>query len=127
MLIALAGSLCQCSKCWPVMNLDSVHLDSYSRLTFLQGILDQADFYAGSPTEDDGPPAQPDTKVMDVNLNGVIWSTYLAIHYFRKNKNGAGKLAMTSSTAGIYQTGEVPLYAAAKHGVRPLFRLSNQD
>ncbi|UPL02906.1 hypothetical protein LCI18_013840 [Fusarium solani-melongenae] len=35
----------------------------------------------------------------------------------RKNVSKAGSLVMTSSTAGIYAISEVPLYAAAKHGV----------
>ncbi|KAH0827733.1 15-hydroxyprostaglandin dehydrogenase (NAD(+)) [Fonsecaea pedrosoi] len=86
------------------------------------GILDREDFCAPSEASgDDGPP-RPDVLVIDVDLYGVVWSTYLALHYFRKNASKAGKLAMTSSSAGIYACSEIPLYAAAKHGIIGLAR-----
>jgi 15-hydroxyprostaglandin dehydrogenase (NAD) len=79
--------------------------------------LDRVDFCQPVDTEDDGTPPQPDTLVIDVDLIGIIWSSYLALNYFRKNASGGGKLVMTSSSAGIYAISEIPLYAAAKHGV----------
>jgi 15-hydroxyprostaglandin dehydrogenase (NAD) len=82
-----------------------------------QGILDRADFCAPAQETEQGAPIQIDTAVIDVNLYGAVWSSYLALHYFRKNASKAGKLVMTSSTAGIYAVAEVPLYAASKHGV----------
>ncbi|KAI8942465.1 hypothetical protein NX059_000533 [Plenodomus lindquistii] len=84
--------------------------------------MDRADFCAKAEEAEDGTPVLIDTSVLDVVLNGCIWSSYLALHYFRKNASGAGKLVMTSSTAGIYAVSEVPLYAAAKHGVVGLAR-----
>ena len=83
----------------------------------MQGILDREDFCAPAKVSGDDSPPQPDKLVIDVDLHGVIWSSYLALHYFRKNASKAGKLAMTSSSAGIYACSEIPLYAAAKHGV----------
>ncbi|KAJ4990941.1 15-hydroxyprostaglandin dehydrogenase [Stagonosporopsis vannaccii] len=86
------------------------------------GILDRADFCAAAEEAKDGIPLPIDTSVVDIDLYGIIWSSYLALHYFRKNNSKAGKLVMTSSTAGIYAISEVPLYAAAKHGVIGLAR-----
>lgn len=65
----------------------------------------------------DGAPEKPDTAVLDICLTAVIYSSYLALHYFRKNATKAGLLVMTSSTAGIYAAPGVSVYGAAKHGV----------
>ncbi|KAH7087752.1 hypothetical protein FB567DRAFT_470286, partial [Paraphoma chrysanthemicola] len=97
----------------------------WGRLDFVfanAGILDRADFCAATDKNSDEPPPKPDTMVVDIDLTGVIWSSYLSLHYFRKNGPVGGKLAMTSSSAGIYVTSEVPLYAAAKHGIIGLAR-----
>lgn len=67
-------------------------------------------------TSSGGPP-KPDTLVIDVCLYGVVWTAYLALHFFRKNESKAGKLVMAASFAGIYPTSSAPLYSAAKHGV----------
>jgi 15-hydroxyprostaglandin dehydrogenase (NAD) len=85
--------------------------------TKTQGILDRADFCQPADDVKNGAPLQPDTMVVDIDLLGIVWTSYLALHYFRKNVSKGGKLVMTSSTAGIYAVGELPLYAAAKHGV----------
>lgn len=105
-------SVCQCGN--PLQLYCSL-IDSSN--TKLQGILDRVDFCQPVNTEGDGTPPQPDTLVMDVDLIGIIWSSYLALNYFRKNASRGGKLVMTSSSAGIYAISEIPLYAAAKHGV----------
>ncbi|OAL39413.1 hypothetical protein AYO20_01283 [Fonsecaea nubica] len=77
------------------------------------------DFYRGAPQE-------PDSLVIDVDLKGVIWSSYLALHFFRKNPEKGGKLAMTSSSAGLYSAPDVSLYSAAKYGVVGLARSLGQ-
>lgn len=71
-----------------------------------------------STPENQLPPPTLSLLSMEVCLNGVIFSTYLAMHYMRQNphKNG-GSIIMTSSAAGIYPSCQLPLYAAAKHGV----------
>lgn len=79
--------------------------------------MERADFCAPATETANGVPPRPDTTVIDVDFHGVVWSSYLALHYFRKNASKGGSLVMTSSTAGIYAISEVPLYAAAKHGV----------
>lgn len=82
------------------------------------GIGDRIDFYAPA-TEllANGAPKKPDSLVVDICLYGCIWASYLAMHYFRMNPDGAGKIVMTSSMCGIYVGDSIPLYTAAKHGV----------
>jgi 15-hydroxyprostaglandin dehydrogenase (NAD) len=86
------------------------------------GIGDRIEFL--KPVEEDasGAPPKPDAAVIDVCLYGVVYSAYLAFHFFRKNPSKTGKLVMTSSMAGIYPAGSIPLYGAAKHGVVGLTR-----
>ncbi|KAL3473176.1 hypothetical protein BJX99DRAFT_261606 [Aspergillus californicus] len=86
------------------------------------GILDRSNFVAPEEEFAYGAPRQPDTLVLDVNLVGVVWSSYLALHYFRKNGVQGGKLVMTSSSAGIYAIPEISLYAATKHAIIGLAR-----
>lgn len=78
--------------------------------------MERADFCAPATETVNGAPPRPDTTVIDVDFYRVVWSSFLALHYFRKNASKGGSLVMTSSTAGIYAISEVPLYAAAKHG-----------
>jgi 15-hydroxyprostaglandin dehydrogenase (NAD) len=86
------------------------------------GIGDRIDFL--KPVEEDtsGAPPKPDAVVIDICLYGVVYSAYLALHFFRKNPSKTGKLVMTSSMAGIYPAGSISLYGAAKHGVVGLTR-----
>lgn len=87
------------------------------------GIGDRIDFFAPAKEFlENGAPVKPDTLVVDICLNGCIWASYLALHYFRLNPDGAGKIAMTSSMCGIYVGEQIPLYTAAKHGVVGLTR-----
>lgn len=91
------------------------------------GIGDRIDFT--KPVEEDasGAPPKPDVLVIDICLYGVVYSSYLALHFFRKNPSKTGKLVMTSSMAGIYPAGSIPLYGAAKHGVVGLTRSLAQN
>jgi 15-hydroxyprostaglandin dehydrogenase (NAD) len=91
------------------------------------GIGDRIDFL--KPVEEDasGAPPKPDVMVIDICLYGVVYSAYLALHFFRKNESKSGKLVMTSSMAGIYPAGTIPLYGAAKHGVVGLTRSLAQN
>ena len=84
------------------------------------------DFYEPKEELPNGGPPHPNLLVLDVCFTAVVWTSYLALHYFRKNKSGSGKLVMTSSEAGLYPSGGNPLYASAKAGVReaPMLSLS---
>ncbi|KIW24613.1 uncharacterized protein PV07_10318 [Cladophialophora immunda] len=86
------------------------------------GIGDRIEFCSPMPEGPNGAPPKPDTLVVDICLYGVIWTGYLALHFFRKNPSKAGKLVFTSSLAGVYPAAPVPLYGAAKHGVIGLVR-----
>lgn len=66
-------------------------------------------------------------EVIQVCLEGVINSCYLALHYFRKNANRSGKIVSTSSMAGLYPSTGLPLYTAAKHGVSSGTSLIQRD
>ncbi|KAI2620655.1 3-beta-hydroxysteroid dehydrogenase [Hypomontagnella submonticulosa] len=86
------------------------------------GIMERGKFFERH--EKSLPPPEPDELSIDVNLKGVIKTSYLAQHYFRANANG-GKdctLVMTSSIAGIYPQAITPLYAAAKAGILNFMR-----
>lgn len=70
-------------------------------------------------------PVEPNLKIMDVNLSGVIYSVKLAIHYMSKNElsgSSRGSIICTASNAGLYPFPVSPLYAAAKSGVIGLVR-----
>ena len=67
------------------------------------GIGDKSNFYA--PATDFLPtlpniPAKPNELVMDVCLNAMVESAYLALHFFRQNPSKAGKIVFTSSMCG---------------------------
>jgi 15-hydroxyprostaglandin dehydrogenase (NAD) len=80
------------------------------------GIGDRINFYAQQEDREDGTPPKPNMSVIDIDLYGPIYCAWLAMHYFRKNQDKVGKLVFTSSMAGIYTGGGVPLYSAAKSG-----------
>ncbi|KUI53238.1 15-hydroxyprostaglandin dehydrogenase [NAD(+)] [Cytospora mali] len=74
---------------------------------------------------EDDEPREPNLKVMDVDLTGVIYSVKLAIHYLNKNTltgPSRGSIICTASNAGLYPFPVSPLYAAAKAGVIALVR-----
>ncbi|OAG42900.1 hypothetical protein AYO21_02851 [Fonsecaea monophora] len=87
------------------------------------GILDRTDFSAPAPEDDStGAPPKPDVLTVDVCLYGAIWSSYLALHFFRKSPDRTGRLVITSSQGGIYPTPLAPLYGCAKTGIVGLVR-----
>jgi NAD(P)-dependent dehydrogenase (short-subunit alcohol dehydrogenase family) len=74
-----------------------------------------------------GPPRYPETpveqwsRIVDINLRGVILGTQLGIEAMRKR--GGGAIVQTASLAGIIGFGPDPVYAATKGGV-VMFTLS---
>lgn len=86
----------------------------------------------GSPSLDLTPPV-PTHKAIDVNLTGEWYSTYLCFHYMqlKSQTNGAAdgaiagskkSIVMISSLAGYVDYPNNSAYAAAKFGVRGLWR-----
>ncbi|KAI1087094.1 3-beta-hydroxysteroid dehydrogenase [Rostrohypoxylon terebratum] len=98
---------------------------SEGRLDFVfanAGVMEKGKFF--ETHQFSSPPPEPDESSIDVNLKGIIKTSYLAQHYFRANVNGAKDcvLIMTSSIAGIYPQAITPLYAAAKAGILNFMR-----
>ncbi|KAG6900727.1 hypothetical protein C0993_003753 [Termitomyces sp. T159_Od127] len=80
-----------------------------------------------------GKPVKPDTRTIDVNLFGVIYTTHLALHYLnvkRAARDDTLKAVVLIGSMGPQQTPEaswlgIPhgaMYAASKHGVLGLMR-----
>jgi 15-hydroxyprostaglandin dehydrogenase (NAD) len=78
--------------------------DEWARLDFVfsnAGIPDRMNFYAPATSLlPNGAPAKPNELVIDVCLNAMVYSAYLALHYFRQNQSKAGKIVFTSSMCG---------------------------
>lgn len=84
---------------------------------------------ANDPPSLDHDPTEPSTLVVDINLDGVIKSTHLALHYFRlpaassehSPSTSKKNLILCASLAGYidYPSSE---YCISKFGVRGLFR-----
>ncbi|OAL26894.1 hypothetical protein AYO20_09927 [Fonsecaea nubica] len=84
------------------------------------GTGDRTQFFADAKETENGAPPAPDLLAIDVCLIGVFYSSYLALHYFKKNPDRKGKLIMTSSSTGIHAHYMFPAYSASKHGMRIL-------
>lgn len=72
-------------------------------------------------------PTAPDTSVLDVNFQGVYNTTYLALHYFRRDlaKSGVVRLKQILYICSILAYIEAPLnlsYCGSKHAIRGMFR-----
>ncbi|RDB25508.1 5'-hydroxyaverantin dehydrogenase [Hypsizygus marmoreus] len=72
----------------------------------------------------DGKPVKPNTKTIEVNLLGTLYTTHLALHYLELNRvpgtlKSVVLLGSMASWAGIPQGS---LYAASKHAVLGLMR-----
>ncbi|KAJ5955385.1 hypothetical protein N7501_009664 [Penicillium viridicatum] len=100
--------------------------NQHKRLDFVfanAGMVERSNFYALLDAEEgqaDAPPKEPvDLLPIDVDLKGVILTTYLAQHYFRHSphKGQGASLVMTASCCGLYPSFYCPLYTAAKSGV----------
>ncbi|KAJ5758098.1 Glucose/ribitol dehydrogenase [Penicillium nucicola] len=82
------------------------------------GAAEYTDFFP--PTSETGIPPEPDVSIVDVNLKGVLYTSYLAIHYFRQSPEetkGERDLILTSSIGGLYPCVLTPVYSATKHAL----------
>lgn len=96
----------------------TIFISGGHRLDFVfanAGVIERTKFYAKHPDGPDAPPRLDQTSV-DVDLKGVVWTTYLALHYFRQSpeKGKGSSLVMTASCGGLYPSYYSPLYSAAK-------------
>lgn len=76
-----------------------------NRLDFLAanaGIADKQSLYqTDEPLDEDGVPLPMNLKTMEVDLDAVLQGVWLFKHYARKNEKKGGKIAITSSAAGL--------------------------
>ncbi|KAH7371119.1 hypothetical protein BKA66DRAFT_470186 [Pyrenochaeta sp. MPI-SDFR-AT-0127] len=82
------------------------------------GVGERFDFYV-SVSDDDASSPPPDlNKIIGIDLNSVVNTSYLAKHFMAKNGlDGIKSLILNASIAGIYPVPFCPIYTAAKHGV----------
>lgn len=77
------------------------------------GVIEKVDFYERHPAG--SPPPELDQFVIGVNLQSVINTAYLALHYFRQCKDVSNRsIILTGSVGSLYPTFSIPMYAAAK-------------
>jgi NAD(P)-dependent dehydrogenase (short-subunit alcohol dehydrogenase family) len=69
-------------------------------------------------------PPEPPTSVMNVNLTGTYYTTFLALHYFRTHPSATStkQLIFISSLLAYIEAPLVLDYNASKHGVRGFWR-----
>ncbi|CAG8236552.1 unnamed protein product [Penicillium olsonii] len=82
------------------------------------GIAGYDDHYAEQ--SDTGIPPKPDLSVVDINMNGALYTSYLAMHYFRRSPEstkGDRHMVFTSSIGGLYPCALGPVYSSTKHAL----------
>jgi len=85
-------------------------------LTVIQGFGDAQDFSRALPELSNGAPPRPNTLTVDVCVTGVIYTAYIALHYFMKAPSRHGSLILQSCVNGLWENLRLVLYSAAKHG-----------
>ncbi|KAJ5824064.1 hypothetical protein N7447_006404 [Penicillium robsamsonii] len=81
------------------------------------GRADHVNFFAGCET---GIPPDPGSEIVDINVNGALYTSYLAMHYFRRSPEstkGHRNLILTSSIGGLYPCMLTPVYSSTKHAL----------
>ena len=94
----------------------------HSKLDFVfanAGVIERTNFYStpqAGTSRDVCPPPEPDLLSIDADLKGVIFTAYLAQHYFHHSSHSGrdSSLVMTASCGGLYPSFYSPLYSAAK-------------
>jgi hypothetical protein len=82
-------------KCYPAGSC-FFPISLFELLTTVQGFGDAQDFSRALPALPNGAPPRPNTLTVDVCLTGVIYTAYIALHYFRKVPFEAWQLDSTS-------------------------------
>ncbi|KAL3471083.1 hypothetical protein BJX99DRAFT_250709 [Aspergillus californicus] len=104
-----------------VFNAFSAVWERYGRLNFVfanAGVMEGSSFYSLSPDNAGGL-----DSTININLTGVIFTSHVALHFFRKGQtSGPKSLIMTSSAGGLYPVRSAPIYAASKHGILGFMR-----
>jgi len=90
------------------------------------GISEYKDQFFTNDLDSTGKLAQPDHRVLDIDLNAAADTIKLAIHFMRERGAG-GSIVITTSLAGYLASAGAPMYSAAKHGVVGLMRALKND
>ncbi|WPB01731.1 uncharacterized protein RHO25_006362 [Cercospora beticola] len=96
-------------------------LGGFGRIDYVYAIagIGEKVWIPNDPTSTDF--VEPNLKVLDVDLNGVLYTCALAIQQMRRQEPDEagfrGKIAVTASVCGFYCVPTLPIYTAAKHGV----------
>ena len=82
------------------------------------GIAEYKDQFFKDDLDQDGKLAEPDRRVIEIDMNAANDTVKLALHHMRHRKDGkkGGSIVMTASLAGYLASAGAPLYSAAKHG-----------
>jgi len=87
------------------------------------GVADDPLALFGSPLDAASGPTKPNTKVIDINLLGVVYGVKLALFYMGRNTiQKGGKIVVTASATSFHALPGAPLYSATKHGCLALVR-----
>lgn len=86
------------------------------------GIPEQSNFLLEDRLNRSGQLLEPSFKLIDVNVNGVLRTAKLAVHYFAKNKIPGGSLVVTGSAASYFGAAPIVVYDTSKHAVLGLVR-----
>lgn len=99
----------------PSQSVDIVHANA--GISGLDHVFqDNADSATGEPVE-------PDLRVLDINMTGMMYTAKLALHYFPRQKEAHDRcLIFSSSLAGYADHPGAPQYCASKWGVRGVMR-----
>lgn len=71
------------------------------------------------------PPVKPDLRIIDINLTGTVYTSKLALHYFRRQPLETSRdrcLIIKASIAAYADQPGSPQYNTSKWGVRGLMR-----
>lgn len=80
------------------------------------GATERCNILQAEGADKNSPPSEPDLTLVDVNVKGVLYTTYLATHYFRlsPHKGRDTSLVLTGSCGSLYPFKVTPVYAASK-------------
>lgn len=93
------------------------------------GIAEYKDQFFKDEKDSDGKLAEPDRRVIEIDMNAANDTVKLALYHLRHRRDGrkGGSIVLTASLAGYLASAGAPLYSAAKHGIVGLMRALKND
>lgn len=94
----------------------------HGRLDFVfvnAGATESCNILQAEGADANTPPPEPDLTVVDVNVKGVLYTSYLATHYFRfsPHKGKDASLVITGSCGSLYPFKVTPTYCGTKRAL----------